>query len=206
MVIQLISSSNLLHSLVGCSSELRHAVKRLIHSSPVKAITLSTSVNYKWTEEYIGLRIAQLATGAHYKLCCLLPLVDSPCDILCGGDGSGGMGAALLRFYPASKLIFNSLMAQTNNSFLRVHLGPPSAVSYMNENVKIRKRNLTANSGINRIPKMHTRFLENWMSIGEEYERVLDFTSGVRNCLLGRGRHQSTRYSRSGSPSMDPLF
>ena len=43
----------------------------------------------------------QIATGAHYKLRGILhntcPVVN---DIVCGGDGSGGMTADILRIYP----------------------------------------------------------------------------------------------------------
>lgn len=47
-----------------------------------------------------GLRIGQLATGAHYKLRCLLDTFTPPRTFISRGDGSGGMTAALLRHYP----------------------------------------------------------------------------------------------------------
>nr|WAD86862.1 polymerase [Kolongo virus] len=58
-----------------------------------------------------GLRLAQLPTGAHFKLRCLLRHFQITYSwFLCGGDGSGGMTSALLRYNLRSKGIFNSLL------------------------------------------------------------------------------------------------
>ena len=92
-----------------------------------------------------GLRIAQLATGAHYKIRGILNTLNlSVCDFLCGGDGSGGMTAALLRFYPASRGIFNSLVDFKGCSMEGVHPSPPAAASSMPDSARDRCVNLTS--------------------------------------------------------------
>lgn len=70
-----------------------------------------------------GLRIGQLATGAHYKWRCLITDFPPPVGFIWGGDGSGGMTSALLRHYPLSRGIFNSLINLHDRSLRGAHLG-----------------------------------------------------------------------------------
>ncbi|QIQ19249.1 polymerase [Leman virus] len=79
-----------------------------------------------------GLRTAQIATGAHYKIRAILTgLSIQPHDALCGGDGSGGIGACLIRTYPFLKLIYNSLFEIVDLDMRGSAPGPPSALSAM---------------------------------------------------------------------------
>lgn len=85
-----------------------------------------------------GLRLGQLATGAHYKIRPILDLIGGFNDVLVGGDGSGGMTAAILRWSPSSRAIFNSLMAVEGRQFKGVAPGPPSALLAMGEHIRSR--------------------------------------------------------------------
>nr|AXF38662.1 MAG: RNA-dependent RNA polymerase [Duck rhabdovirus] len=77
-----------------------------------------------------GLRSFQCATGAHYKLRCLLARYNITYrDFLCGGDGSGGLTSCLLRWQPDSKGIFNSLLDLRNINLRGSRPAEPSAVS-----------------------------------------------------------------------------
>nr|QIQ19269.1 polymerase [Perhabdovirus perca] len=79
-----------------------------------------------------GLRTAQIATGAHYKIRSILTgLAVQPHDALCGGDGSGGIGACLIRMYPFLKLVYNSLFEVTDLDMRGSAPGPPSALAAM---------------------------------------------------------------------------
>ncbi|APG78847.1 RNA-dependent RNA polymerase [Xingshan nematode virus 4] len=89
-----------------------------------------------------GLRVAQLATGAHYKLRPLLGRISDLQDGLCGGDGSGGMTAAFLRYSPKSRAIFNSLMCPEDNSFMGLRPSPPAALTGMEKAIRKRCVNL----------------------------------------------------------------
>ncbi|AJR28363.1 polymerase [Curionopolis virus] len=76
-----------------------------------------------------SLRLAQLATGAHYKIRSLIrdqKLKYS--DFMCLGDGSGGMTSCLLRENRLSRGIFNSLLDLTSTPLRGMKPGPPSAV------------------------------------------------------------------------------
>ncbi|APG78850.1 RNA-dependent RNA polymerase [Xinzhou dimarhabdovirus virus 1] len=96
-----------------------------------------------WNDPLIsGLRLAQLATGAHYKLRSILIEIPTFRDVICGGDGSGGMSAAILRMSKYSRLIFNSLMTHETAGFSGVSPGPPAAISHMNKTVRERCVNL----------------------------------------------------------------
>ncbi|QIQ19244.1 polymerase [Taiyi bat virus] len=76
-----------------------------------------------------GLRLAQLATGAHYKLRGIVKHFGIKwTDFLCGGDGSGGMTAALLRLNNRSKCIYNSLVDFKGSSLRGASPGAPSAI------------------------------------------------------------------------------
>nr|APG78763.1 RNA-dependent RNA polymerase [Hubei dimarhabdovirus virus 4] len=76
-----------------------------------------------------GLRTAQLATGAHYKIRSILHGIKIPVeDALVGGDGSGGMTSAILRSYPHSRCIFNTLVEYQDVLLKGASPDPPSAI------------------------------------------------------------------------------
>nr|UED36916.1 polymerase [Mediterranean bat virus] len=77
-----------------------------------------------------GLRLGQLPTGAHYKLRSIIKGVPIKyADFICGGDGSGGMTAALLRLNKHSRGIFNSLMLLDDVSMRGSSPDPPNALN-----------------------------------------------------------------------------
>ncbi|AIY25911.1 RNA-dependent RNA polymerase [Lepeophtheirus salmonis rhabdovirus 9] len=81
-----------------------------------------------------GLRWFQCATGAHYKYRSLLKALDIQwTDAICGGDGSGGISALLLRENRQSRVIFNSLLTLEGVELRGSSPGPPSAVEAMGE-------------------------------------------------------------------------
>lgn len=83
-----------------------------------------------------GLRVPQIATGAFLKLNCILNLLNfEPRDIICGGDGSGGMSACLLRKYKTSRLIFNSLLLLSDSPMGGTLPTPPSALASMSSDI-----------------------------------------------------------------------
>lgn len=76
-----------------------------------------------------GLRTAQLATGSHYKLRGILSSLKLNVGLaLCGGDGSGGISALVLRMYPLSTVFFNSLCTFDGVHLKGVAPAPPSAI------------------------------------------------------------------------------
>lgn len=75
-----------------------------------------------------GLRPFQFATGAHYKLRSILKTLPPIRGFLCGGDGSGGMTAAILRWSPEARGIFNSLLDLSDRHLRGVAPSPPSAI------------------------------------------------------------------------------
>nr|WAK77058.1 MAG: RNA-dependent RNA polymerase [Rhabdoviridae sp.] len=85
-----------------------------------------------------GLRVVQLATGAHYKLRAILAKTSAVRDGLVGGDGSGGMTAAFLRMYPGARAIFNSLFLVQDRQLRGISPGEPSALAAMPESVRAR--------------------------------------------------------------------
>nr|QNM37838.1 RNA dependent RNA polymerase [Insect mononegavirales virus 2] len=79
-----------------------------------------------------GIRMGQLATGAHYKLRSILKAYNvESYFFICGGDGSGGMTSALLRYYPRSVGIFNSLLEYSDALFKGSSPEPPSSISLL---------------------------------------------------------------------------
>ncbi|AMK09228.1 RNA-dependent RNA polymerase [Drosophila affinis sigmavirus] len=77
-----------------------------------------------------GLRLFQAATGSHYKVRGILyKLSIRPRGAICGGDGSGGISAMVLRTYPHCKVIFNSLLDLTQSSLRGSEPSPPAAIS-----------------------------------------------------------------------------
>lgn len=85
-----------------------------------------------------GLRLAQLATGAHYKIRAILKRITWFGDFICGGDGSGGMTSAILRLSKQSRGIFNSLLDLSGADPRGVALNPPAAISILPESVRRR--------------------------------------------------------------------
>ncbi|UOX72934.1 RNA-dependent RNA polymerase [Wufeng Myotis altarium vesiculovirus 1] len=76
-----------------------------------------------------GLRTGQLPTGAHYKIRTIVVREGIRYrDFLCGGDGSGGMTAALLRINRTSRAIFNSLMVLDEANMRGASPDPPNAL------------------------------------------------------------------------------
>lgn len=154
-----------------CQSEIRHSVKSAKYidlipkfkmNEPVFSNRVEASV-HEYPVEYIlanvsppeivvpriqnplisGIRIPQISTGSFIKVEALLnELRLSPEDIICGGDGSGGISASLLRRYPASRLIFNSLLNLDGVQLGGSLPSPPSALDYMPDRVKNRCVNL----------------------------------------------------------------
>nr|WAK76831.1 MAG: RNA-dependent RNA polymerase [Yongjia Tick Virus 2] len=76
-----------------------------------------------------GMRLFQMATGAHYKIRTIIVRHGlSFRDFLCGGDGSGGMTAALLRLNHSSRGLYNSLLEFSGSSMRGAKPGPPPAI------------------------------------------------------------------------------
>lgn len=112
------------------------------HVPPITAITVNFNANkttqvqtfsrlHRYQNPLIsGLRVAQLATGSFYKLVGILDYLNiTPIDALCGGDGSGGISALLLRRYPNMRLIFNSICKYENVVLKGNCPAPPSAIN-----------------------------------------------------------------------------
>lgn len=90
-----------------------------------------------------GIRVPQIATGSFLKIDAILTRQkENPMDMICGGDGSGGISSLLLRKYQHSRLIFNSLLTMDNVSLGGSLPRPPSAIDYMITEVKNRCVNL----------------------------------------------------------------
>ncbi|AJR28347.1 polymerase [Kern Canyon virus] len=139
---------------VQCLEEIRHAVKVLkdikktsgqrikwgkevigdIMSVKVEYTTSCESHNYPDTPQYrcpliSGLRLFQLATGAHYKIRTIIVRYGIIYkDFICGGDGSGGMTSALMRLNSKSRCIYNSLIEYNGISTKGARPGGPPAV------------------------------------------------------------------------------
>ncbi|AEG25355.1 polymerase [Vesiculovirus perinet] len=76
-----------------------------------------------------GLRLGQLPTGGHYKIRSIYEGYKFRVrDALCGGDGSGGMTAATLRYFPGIRVIFNSILEFDGYSMKGTSPDPPSAL------------------------------------------------------------------------------
>ncbi|AEG25349.1 polymerase [Vesiculovirus jurona] len=84
-----------------------------------------------------GIRLGQLPTGAHYKIRSILKEKQIKYrDFLCGGDGSGGMTAACLRYNPRSRGIFNSILEFDGSSMKGSSPDPPSALETVYNGMK----------------------------------------------------------------------
>ncbi|UAU42847.1 polymerase [Boteke virus] len=76
-----------------------------------------------------GLRLFQMATGAHYKIRSIIKYFDINYRWFGSfGDGSGGISSALLRYNEKSECIFNSLLDLENVSLRGTKPSPPSAI------------------------------------------------------------------------------
>ncbi|UAU42893.1 polymerase [Ouango virus] len=90
-----------------------------------------------------GLRLFQMATGAHYKLRSIIKHFNIKYKrFLCGGDGSGGITSLLLRMDQSSYGVFNSLLTLEDCSLRGSKPSPPSAVMALG-NASQRCLNLT---------------------------------------------------------------
>ncbi|AIW61115.1 RNA-dependent RNA polymerase [Harrison Dam virus] len=77
-----------------------------------------------------GLRLFQMATGAHYKIRSIIKSFNLKFKwFLSCGDGSGGITSCLLRLEKESEGIFNSLLSYENLALRGSKPSPPSAVS-----------------------------------------------------------------------------
>ncbi|AFR67096.1 L protein [Kimberley virus] len=86
-------------------------------------------IPYKSNPIISGLRVNQIATGAHYKLrTIILRCGIAYRDFICGGDGSGGMTSCLLRLSHCSRGLFNSLLVLDDKPLHGTKPTPPSAV------------------------------------------------------------------------------
>ncbi|ADB88761.1 RNA polymerase, partial [Durham virus] len=140
-----------------CESEIRHAAKsitvedsysiapELRFGPEVTGKVFGTVIEFSSAEQYVifkmevprrttplisGLRTAQIATGSHYKIRTILRELDIQYrDALCGGDGSGGLTALLLRLNPYCRAIFNSLLDLQDYDLRGSKPSPPSAVA-----------------------------------------------------------------------------
>nr|WAK77216.1 MAG: RNA-dependent RNA polymerase [Rhabdoviridae sp.] len=151
--------------VVWCGREVRHAGARLLPvemgnepetsawSTEYAPLTTWTELNFSTLQEPLqncvlvprlidplisGLRVVQLATGAHFKLRGILTKFPIARDGLIGGDGSGGMTAAFLRYYPESRAVFNSLFMVKDRQLRGVAPGEPSALAAMPASVRQR--------------------------------------------------------------------
>ncbi|AIR95568.1 polymerase [Koolpinyah virus] len=99
---------------------------------------IETSVGYRCNPLISGLRLNQIATGAHYKIRSIIRNMNLKYqDFLCGGDGSGGITSCLIRESPTSRGIFNSLLCLEGIPLHGSKPSPPSAVlelGYLSKN------------------------------------------------------------------------
>ncbi|AZL49346.1 RNA-dependent RNA polymerase [Cuiaba virus] len=76
-----------------------------------------------------AIRTGMLATGSHYKIRSIMREFEiHPRDALCAGDGSGGIGAFVLRSNPNTRIIFNSLLELAGEDLRGCKPSPPSAI------------------------------------------------------------------------------
>nr|WCD55366.1 MAG: polymerase [Adumi ohlsrhavirus] len=154
-----------------CTQEVRHAVKfsettsviprlrmaPIVFENEVRVPIKYINVDYSLQEEdpiYLdvpriqnplisGLRIPQIATGSFLKIEALLSDLNLRIqDALIGGDGSGGIGASVLRKNEHTRIIFNSLLKMEDVDLGGTLPSPPSAINYMVDSVRNRCVNL----------------------------------------------------------------
>lgn len=152
-----------------CKSEIRHAIKEFIEPpefydatelatfrnkqcgriniypidySSIKEPDITLEIPQIQNPLISGIRIPQLATGSYLKLDSIL-INKKPAirDFACLGDGSGGCSAAILRGYPTSRCLFNSLIDMTGVNLNGTLPQPPSAIMHMLPHVRDRCMN-----------------------------------------------------------------
>nr|AJG39202.1 RNA-dependent RNA polymerase [Wuhan Louse Fly Virus 8] len=190
----------LLSPILYTNREVRHAVKDLIlpldppnppgntwklnYCSTVKAIAVnyrseksnnypaSSFLNARFQNPLIsGLRTMQLATGSHYKIGGILKYLKvHPRGAICGGDGSGGITALVMRNYPTCRTIFNSLCDYKDVRLKGNSPSPPSAIIHASCN-----------------PENCVNYKTNWqnpndLSQSETWEYFTELT--INNCLI----------------------
>ncbi|AJR28438.1 polymerase [Sena Madureira virus] len=142
------------YKITVISSEVRHALKLHPHKYEKPMESLNWGNEYKGEIDYIPLsgttkedhlvinqpprirnpllssiRTGMLATGSHYKIRTILKHFHLDVrDALCGGDGSGGICAMIMRTYTNSRTIFNSLMDIAGEDLRGCKPSPPSAI------------------------------------------------------------------------------
>ncbi|AJG39212.1 RNA-dependent RNA polymerase [Wuhan Louse Fly Virus 10] len=155
--------SRFLTPIIYTNQEVRHAAKklfqeevqvekpslnwRLYYRSEVQAIAVEFSpfksafpdpmlMKFRYQNPLIsGLRLAQLATGSHYKMSGILEYLSiRPRAAICAGDGSGGLTALLIRTYPFCRVIFNSLCDYKDVRLKGNSPSPPSAILHASGN------------------------------------------------------------------------
>ncbi|AJR28409.1 polymerase [Chaco virus] len=143
------------YKIMVISSEVRHAIKNMPYKYEKPKITNAWGKEYSCPVDSIELsgrsdkdqltvilppkiknplissvRTAMIATGSHYKIRSILNKFNIPVqDAICAGDGSGGIGALILRLFPTSRIIFNSLLDLTGEDLRGCKPSPPSAIS-----------------------------------------------------------------------------
>nr|QRZ60246.1 polymerase [Bovine ephemeral fever virus] len=99
-----------------------------------KNLVKGIKIPYHSNPTVSGLRINQIATGAHYKLRTLVNTTGITYrDFICGGDGSGGMTSCLLRLKPLSRGVFNSLLILDDKPLHGTRPSPPTAIMELGE-------------------------------------------------------------------------
>ncbi|UYD62338.1 RNA-dependent RNA polymerase [Boana pugnax lyssa-like virus 1] len=90
-----------------------------------------------------GLRVVQMATGAHYKLKGILEtFLREPDFVMVLGDGSGGISSAVLRRFKRTKLLFNSLLMLSDDMAPGSVPSAPSAILHLPRQDRDRVLNL----------------------------------------------------------------
>lgn len=76
-----------------------------------------------------GIRFLQFATGSHYKVRSILRNLEiRHQDVICAGDGSGGISSYILRSSKSARVIFKSLLGLDGVELRGTAPSPPSAI------------------------------------------------------------------------------
>ncbi|AVM87289.1 L protein [Wuhan redfin culter dimarhabdovirus] len=96
---------------------------------PTTQLTLERMASRVQDPTISGLRVAQIATGSHYKIRTIIKRERIQYrDFIAAGDGSGGITSALLRIQRQGRGIFNSLLDYSQATLKGSAPAPPSAV------------------------------------------------------------------------------
>lgn len=121
------------YSDVNNYSEIK--VMRLCAQSAVNSV----KIKHKAAHLNQALKPFRFATSAHYKLNEILNQIGIiPAFAFIGGDGSGGMTALVLRKYPNSETIYNSLLEVGSETLKGGNPGIPSAINALPYDYKSR--------------------------------------------------------------------